>query len=161
MLRFTSIYITLMLMSVVTQAQEEREFNGPGHDRMIEKMEAMRVAFLSNRLDLTTDEATKFWPLYNEFSKKRLDLRRDQMEERRDRKRQNLSEEESKEVLENQFELQEKELTLKKNYYEKFEAILPAQKLARLEPAEMEFNHEVIRKLKERRDRRPGGRPRR
>lgn len=158
MLRFTNIFIILLLASGLVNAQQER---GPDHDRMIEKMEATRMAYLSSHLDLTTEEATKFWPLYNEYSKKRLDLRKDQLEERREKRRKDLSEEESKELLDNQFETQEKELQLKKHYYEKFEAILPAQKLARLEPAEMEFNREVIRKLKERRERRFGNRPRR
>ena len=68
-----------------------------------------------------------------------------------------MSDEESNKALEEQFNIQEKELNLKKNYYEKFKAILPPQKLAQLEPAEMEFNHEVIRKLKERRENRMGG----
>jgi len=48
-------------------------------------------------------------------------------------------------------ENQEKEVVLKKNYYEKFKAILPAQKLVKLEEAEMEFNKEVLKKFKERR----------
>lgn len=80
-------------------------------------------------------------------------------------KNQDLSDEESRKALDDQFSIQEKELTLKKNYYEKFKAILPPQKLAKLEPAENEFNIEVLRKLKERREKRMGGgmrdRPRR
>jgi hypothetical protein len=80
-------------------------------------------------------------------------------------KRKELSNEESNKALDEQFNIQEKELTLKKDYYEKFKAILPAQKLAKLEPAEAEFNIEVLRKLKERREKRMEGgmrdRPRR
>ncbi|MBK9108744.1 MAG: hypothetical protein IPM92_10360 [Saprospiraceae bacterium] len=131
-----------------------------GKDRMIEKMESMRVAFLTNELDLTSDESAKFWPVYNEYSKKRMELRKDLMDKKRSMRDQNLSEEESEKELEDQLAVQEKELNLKRSYYEKFKAILPAQKLAKLEPAEKEFNHEVLRKLKERRENRIGrGRP--
>jgi hypothetical protein len=164
MIRLANILLLILSCTFLTQAQPDDDLQGPGpgkgpgRQRILEKMEAMRVAFLTNRLDLTTDESTRFWPLYNEYSRKRRELRIDQFDEKRALKRdQNLSEEDSKRALENQMQLQEQELTLKKNYYEKFKAILPAQKLAKLEPAEMEFNREVIRKLKERRERRMGG----
>lgn len=127
-----------------------------GKDRMIEKMESMRVAFLTNELDLTSDESARFWPVYNEYAKKRMELRKDLMDKKRNLREQNLTEEESEKELEDQMAVQEKELNLKRHYYEKFKAILPAQKLARLEPAEKEFNHEVLRKLKERRENRMG-----
>ena len=163
MIRFSNILILLVLCQIITQAQVDPEFpgpgpgKGPGRERMIEKMESMRVAFLTNRLDLTTDESTRFWPVYNEYSRKRMDLRKDMFEEKRDVKVKNLTEEESKKAVDNQFKIQEQELTLKKNYYEKFKAILPSQKLAKLEPAEMEFKREVLSKLQERRERRMGG----
>ncbi len=165
MIRFANIFIILLSCQVFLIAQPDREFDGPRKERMIEKMEAMRVAFLTSRLDLTTEESTKFWPVYNEYSRTRMNLRRDQFDLKRDMKNQDLSDEESRKALDDQFSIQEKELTLKKNYYEKFKAILPPQKLAKLEPAENEFNIEVLRKLKERREKRMGGgmrdRPRR
>lgn len=161
MIRLTNIFMMLALCQALTYAQPDHDFPGPGKQRMIEKMESMRVAFLTNRLDLSSDESAKFWPVYNEYSRKRMDLRSNMMEEKRGLKGKDLSEEESKKALENQFNIQEKELSLKKNYYEKFKAILPAQKLAKLEPSEKEFNHEVIRKLKERRENRMGGKERR
>ncbi len=149
---YWSLLLTLIIGMHNAMAQE----GPPEKGRMLEKMEAMRVAFLTNRLDLNTEEASRFWPVYNEYAQKRMDLRKDLMQSKRDIRRRDLSEEESKKEVETQLAIQEKELTLKKNYYEKFKALLPAQKLARLEPAEMEFNQEVIRHLKERRERRMG-----
>src|ERR1035437_4885758 len=46
-----------------------------------EKMESMKIAFLTQKLDLTPDEAQKFWPVYNEFQKKREELRKKRREE--------------------------------------------------------------------------------
>jgi Spy/CpxP family protein refolding chaperone len=161
MIRLTNIFILLALCRVVSLAQPDRDFQGgPGKERMMEKLESMRVAFLTNRLDLTTEESTKFWPVYNEYAKIRMELRMEIRRDERELKGKDLSDEESKKVLERQFANQEKELTLKKNYYEKFKAILPPQKLAKLEPAEMEFNHEVIREIKERKEQRRMGGPR-
>lgn len=130
--------------------------NGPPRvkEKMLEKMESMRVAYLTNELDLSSEESARFWPVYNEYSKKRMELRKDMMERKRNLRKEDISEEESVKELEEQMAVQEKELNLKRNYYEKFKAILPAQKLAKLEPAEKEFHQEVLRKLKERRDQR-------
>jgi len=154
------IIITLLFLYGLTYSgwsQGDPERRPEGKERMLEKMESMRVAFLTNKLDLTTDESTRFWPVYNEYARKRMELRKEQIMQKRDARNKEMSDEESNKALEEQFSIQEKELTLKKNYYEKFKAILPPQKLAQLEPAEMEFNHEVIRKLKERRENRMGG----
>ena len=36
-----------------------------------EDIKAMKIGFITNELNLTPDEAQKFWPVYNEFQKKR------------------------------------------------------------------------------------------
>ena len=41
-----------------------------------EKIAALRVAFITKRLNLTTSEAEKFWPLYNEMNDKQNAARR-------------------------------------------------------------------------------------
>src|SRR6187431_1265654 len=40
-----------------------------------EQIKAMKVAFLTAELDLTSSEAEKFWPLYNTFDDKQFELR--------------------------------------------------------------------------------------
>ncbi|MGB3199205.1 MAG: hypothetical protein WBB17_15890 [Saprospiraceae bacterium] len=146
---YSAIIIALpMLLSA-------QDHSGPGdrnpemREKMMEKVEAQRVAFITTKLDLSTEESTKFWPVYNEFSKKRFELRKNTKLDRR--QQDSMNESDSKKALDQQMENQEKEVALKKNYYEKFKAILPAQKLVKLEEAEMEFNKEVLKKFKERR----------
>lgn len=34
------------------------------------KLEAQRIAYITNKLDLSSEESIKFWPVYNEYSKK-------------------------------------------------------------------------------------------
>lgn len=145
-----SLVITLLVVSNGF-AQDEPMPEPLDKGRMIEKMESMKVAYLSNQLDLNTEEAERFWPVYNEYNRKRMDLRKSLMLAKRDMRRKELSEEESQKELEAQLSIQEDELMLRKEYYEKFGDILPAKKLARLEPAERQFNQEVVRQLKERR----------
>ena len=83
-----------------------------------------------------------------------MELRKDLLLSKRENRREKLSEEESERLVEEQLALQQQELELKKNYYDRFRAILPAQKLARLEPSEKAFNQEVLKRLRERRENR-------
>lgn len=55
------IYITLVLTFIIattTIAQEDKESKR-------EKIKALKVAFITERLGLTPDEAQTFWPVYN------------------------------------------------------------------------------------------------
>ena len=40
-----------------------------------EKIEAMKVGFITNKLELSAKEAQLFWPLYNEYNQKMDKLR--------------------------------------------------------------------------------------
>lgn len=42
-----------------------------------DKVNAARIAYLTDQLALTPDEAEKFWPIYNEFLEKRKTLRKE------------------------------------------------------------------------------------
>lgn len=144
-------YLLLFLMSHVALVSfSQQSESGPGRrEEMLEKLEARRAAFITTRLDLTTEESSRFWPVYNEYSRKRLELRKaGKNYQNRQGGRNNTDP--SKEI-DDQLELQEKEVALKRGYYEKFKELIPASKLSRLESAEREFNQEVLNKLRERR----------
>ena len=143
---FLSI-LGLCIMSII-HAQDPREDKMQNRERMREKIEAQRIAYITSKLDLNADESVKFWPVYNEYTKKRMELRKS----RRDlRDQEEMNEQDSKKYVEQQIEIQEKDLALKKIYYEKFGNILSSQKLAKIEEAEKEFTQEIIKNLKERR----------
>ena len=133
----------LMTLSLISIAQNNPEKTNK--QQLLEKIEAQRSAYITSKLDMTSEESAKFWPLYNEYSRKRMELKKENKAQNTD----NLSEQESRMELDEQIESQEKALALKKSYYEKFKAVLPAAKLAKLESAEQEFRREILRQIKE------------
>ncbi len=44
---------------------------------MRQKVEAARIGLISQRLGLTPEQAEKFWPIYNEFTQKRMEKRQE------------------------------------------------------------------------------------
>lgn len=92
-----------------------------------ENIEALKVAFLSKELVLTPDEAQKFWPLYDQYSKELKSLKTDQTD-----------------VLERD----EKVLNLRKSYKDQFTKILGANRVNDMYKAEGKFHQLLIKAMK-------------
>lgn len=115
-----------------------------------EKIEAYRVAFFTQKLDLTEEESKAFWPVYNAYQKELRELRKSE----RQLSRANYSEMSDKELeqtMEKRFELRQKQLDLEKRYYKKFKTVLPMKKVAKLPQTERAFRSELLKKMKEKR----------
>src|SRR6188508_1302789 len=127
--------ILFLILSLNFYAQSEK-------DKFKEKREqikAMKVAFLTTELDLTSSEAEKFWPIYNTFDDKQFELRyrkmKDYFKKMKGFDLDNLSEKEAAALL-NQIEDNEEDLfNLKKKFIISLKGILPSVKIIKLKKA--------------------------
>lgn len=108
-----------------------------------EKIEALRVAFITQQLNLTSDESQKFWPVYNEYQDKARAARR----EFKTTTNSFTTDKEAQEFLDAELLFKQRELNLYKEYYDKFKKILPLKKVAMLRQAEEEFKKELLKQL--------------
>ena len=113
-----------------------------------EEIESYKRAYLTEKLDLTPELAEKFWPLYNEFGKKRNDLRIERSKLRLDLSKSELDDNEADRIVKTELSLRKKEIELEEEYYEKFREVLTPTKLVALLRAEMDFNREMLRRLR-------------
>ncbi len=116
-----------------------------------EKIEAMKVGFITNKLELSAKEAQLFWPLYNEYNQKMDKLRKTKKSDFDDLKNkgENLSDREISTFMDEVFATRQKELDLQKEYFDKYAKVLPLKKVALLYQAENQFKRELLRKIKE------------
>lgn len=139
--------IFLFLTGLVVKAK-----NDTFQDRR-EKYRSEKVAFLTSNLELTPNEAEKFWPVYNKLDKERWEAQK----MRREMEAKVLEAEESlsgKKVIELTRKFagsmhEEAEILVK--YNEEFLKILPPQKVLKLYKAENEFRIHMISKYRDRR----------
>ena len=61
------LIISFMCMTAMTMAQETAAPDVS--EKKQQDIEALKVAFITKELDLTPDEAQKFWPVYNQYEK--------------------------------------------------------------------------------------------
>lgn len=80
-----------------------------------EKLQAARIAFITTRLDLTPDQAEKFWPVFNQYSDTRDALLKE-MSSLNDRRDGPITESEAKKRVEKRFEIQKKLLSTEEKF---------------------------------------------
>ncbi|MFT4740884.1 MAG: hypothetical protein ACI9L9_001671 [Marivirga sp.] len=114
------------------------------------KIESARIALINNRLDLTPDQAEKFWPIYREYSKKREGLKTEYRQARQRFKEEGMTEGESKKLLEIGLSLKEREVALEREYAQKLTTVISNKQLLALKKAEDDFRQMLIERLKER-----------
>lgn len=119
-----------------------------------EKIKALKVAYITEKLDFTTDEAQKFWPIYNIFDEKQFEIRHNKMKaiikKIEEDGMENISEKEAQNLI-SQIENSEDELhNLKKKFMQDLQKVIPAKKIILLKKTEEEFNRKLLREFKER-----------
>lgn len=114
-----------------------------------ERLEAMKIGFITERLNLTADEAKVFWPVYNKFTeelkKLRLSTKGKITEEMADMP--NMNDTEAEKVLTDMVNFKINEAELIKKYAAEFKKVLPIKKVVLLFKAENDFKRELLKQL--------------
>lgn len=139
--------ILLFLVSFSFYAQSDKT------DEKREKIKAYKVSFLTTELELTSNEAEKFWPIYNAFDDKQYELRHEKMKtylrKLNDDNVNSISEKEACTLL-SQIESTDKELfILKEKYMANIKKVLSAKKILKLKKSEDDFNRKLLKQYKE------------
>ena len=140
---FYAIIFSLFLVSLSSNLQAQ------GNAEKKEQIAALRVAFITKELSLSTSEAQAFWPLYNELQDKLDAIRRTRKKENKKINIDALSDTEAEQFIDNEADFKVNEAALQKHYYNQFKKVLPVKKVALLLRAEDNFKRELLRKLKE------------
>lgn len=137
----------LTIFSFVILSAQEKHGPGPG---MFEKIKAEKISFFTSKLDLTPAEAQAFWPVYNEYEKKKFDIQRKihDFERMPDEKFASLSDSEIEKLTNSYIESFELEGNLRKEYHKQFMKILPLKKVLLMYRTENEFRSHLIREFR-------------
>ena len=120
-----------------------------------EKVKALKVAYITEQLELTTDEAQKFWPIYNAFDENQSELRHEKMRAILDRFKpgnvEKLSEKDASNSLAQMEKIEEDLFNLKKKFIKDLQGVISAKKIIKLKKAEEDFNRELLKQMREKR----------
>lgn len=117
-------------------------------DSRMNAINSKRIAFLSERMSVTPDEARQFWPVYNEYNQKRDAQANAHREKWSGKEVSEMTQEEASRYAEDQVSYVEQSAAIKREYYEKLKRILPVKKIALLYEAERDFNKMLFREAR-------------
>ena len=147
--KIVSLMLSLMLFATAS-AWAQR----PSGEEM-QKIQDAKIAIITNRLNLSPEQATGFWPVYNEYSQKRRDIHRAQRKIINDKKAEGKTDDQVLNNLKEVQDLKQKELDLEKEYQNRFLKVISASQVIELYKAERTFNDMLIQRLKQRKEQKP------
>jgi len=123
------------------------------------QIKAIKTAFITNALELSPEEAEKFWPVYNEFDKNIHQLKTIKTQEITRKIRmadgiENLTEKESEIILQEFIEIDYNVANEKKKLQKNLIGIISSKKMIKLIRTEQNFNKELLRRFQEKRNKR-------
>ena len=142
----TILYIVIFLISVSSFAQPNQG-----------KIRVLKIAFITEKLNLTETEAEKFWPIYNSYDKNTSKIKHEEINKIRQEIRQNmgvLSDDKANELLDRFIEAEKNLYNEKIQLATKLRKVISAQKIILLKVAEEEFNKRMLERMKNMRQKR-------
>ncbi len=145
--------MTLFTGAAFAQEEEDPTLDAPQtiDPKVRDKVNAARIGLISSRLGLTPEQAEKFWPIYNEFSQKRMENRQQfrTLQKQIDPNKPDPNKE--KDLVRLGLKLRQDEVDLEKDYSGRIMNVISAQQLLGLRKAEQEFRQLILQQLQQRR----------
>jgi len=112
----------------------------------LKRIKEIKTAYITRKLDLTADQSSRFWPLYNQYQEEMFAVQA--------QIRQNNSPlaANGKDQVLNELSLDEKKNNIKRHYANEFLKILPPEKVSLIYKSEKEFQDEILKQMRERKN---------
>lgn len=129
----------------------------PGPPPGRERIEVIKTTYLSRQMKLTPEEARLFWPVYDQYQEKIMEVEEDRMKTQQKFREglDYLSDEEVNAMIDSYLRHSEYALNARKNMISDLQKILTPHKIAVFLRAEQQFRREMQHRVMERRRERP------
>jgi len=126
---------------------------GKAQNTTREKLEAYRVGFFTKKMNLTSEEAEKFWPAFNDYQKKKNELQRERIVLVRNfnQNESALSDKELTEIGDNLIKTFSRENELAQAFHKRLRELLSPDKVIRYYQADNQWKAQLLNELQENR----------
>ena len=139
-----SLTLFILLLNLGLFAQDEDSYESKGDFIRTEK-----IGFFTKSLNLSSNQAQLFWPVYDEFELKQRNINQEFRQISKKIQASNLSENEINTIDARFIELKKQQDALFFTYHEKFKAILGTEKTLKLYQAEVQFKSYLLKQYRE------------
>lgn len=139
------ITLFILFLSVASFSQNERQ-------EKEDKIKALKIAYLTENLDLSTTEAQKFWPIYNTYEEQQQSVRSEYHNKKRDINIDALTETEAQKLLKELEALNAKRNSINDNYMLALKKVLTSKQILLLKNTEDNFKRKMFSEYKKRKE---------
>ena len=139
-----NIIVLALLLPNFAKAQEKKQ----QYQEKKKEINIKKIAFFTEKLELTEEEDQVFWPVYNDFQDKKENCMRENRGKKAPVNYDELSDKELNDLADAEINKGTKMLELRKEYNEKFKKVLPIKKVVRLYEVEREFKKVLLKDLR-------------
>ena len=138
---YTLIILALATISFYGQDSYQERLNN---------LRSQKIAFITQRIGLTPDEAEVFWPIYNELSQKKdaLNKRRKEITFELKNNWDNYTDQEKESLADEFVGLKLKDANLDIEYHERFKKVLSIEQVLKLYQSEIAFKNYLLNKIR-------------
>jgi len=137
MKKLLNITALFLLFTLTIHAQEDKG----------EKIKALKAAFITQELNLSSAEAEKFWPIYNSFQERKYALKLREREEIKNNI-STMNDEEANAILEKMIFFRNEETKLDNELIKKLQEQLQPIQIVKLSKAEHDFKMQMLKKYR-------------
>ena len=115
-----------------------------------EKMKSIKIGYITEKLNLTPKEATRFWPIYNKYDEQVTKIWDSKMEKNRTTELSDISENEAKNLLDDYAKNKKQKYDLEEDFIKNLNGVISNKKILLYVKAEHQFKRKMIEHYKKR-----------
>ncbi len=117
-----------------------QKMGGNGDDK--EKLQSVKIAFITQHLDISSEQATDFWPMFNQFEEEK-GLKHRRLREISKTDQEDLTDQKAKDLIVERLKIEQEMLEIEKDFYQKVIKVLSPKQAFSLH----EVNRDFVRHL--------------
>tara|TARA_B110000503_G_scaffold70903_1_gene110176 strand:- start:1183 stop:1695 length:513 start_codon:yes stop_codon:yes gene_type:complete len=151
-LQLSQLVAALFMLFFVSGTSFSQQPSKKGSKEREERIEQLKISFITKELNLTSKEAQQFWPVYNEMNDKIIHEKKAQRETSQELKKNHdsFSDNDFKSKIASVLESESREVELKSKYIGEIAAIISYKKASKLLSLEQRFKRELLSQLNKR-----------
>ncbi|AFK05377.1 hypothetical protein Emtol_4254 [Emticicia oligotrophica DSM 17448] len=143
------ILIILLLLPFVVKSQVRQ---GRDEGRRFQKINSAKIGLITEKLNLTPEQAPQFWAIYNEYDNKKIELRKNIRRSMEDAVSLATTDDKIIAAQKQIIALRRREIDLEEEYMSKILKTITPRQFSELKRTEMNFNKMLIEKLNDKAD---------
>lgn len=144
-----TILFVIMLCAITGSHAQHKQMEQKSRRRHFspEEFQARQREYITDKAELTAEEAEAFFPIFFELQKKKFSLEREARKGINMKRGEKMSEEQCRQFVDRMGDVKIEVAKLEKEYCTKYLKVLPACKLMRIQHAEISFQRDLMKRM--------------